>query len=180
MRGTMIVHDIPSEPLAARTDTERLQQRKQSRKRGRRYSLNDSPTISNNAPRLQIFEVLMALIFSLWFINESAAHNAFSLLAVFSSSKKRKLTHDDVVELEDTFNAMYSKLTHLFLPFVERVDIYDSAHKNLDIPFIVSVIDAAVSQHVSSSDVTEEVRERMQSIGYIRKILQQSSRRQSI
>ncbi len=188
-RGTMIVHssdDSSSSGSLAfvRSERERHEDRKRSRKSKRRLSFGDSPVkktlkVSANAQSKSIYEVLLAVIFALTHNSERHAQGAFDILASFTSSQTRKLDEDAVVMLEEVFNVLHPKLDHLFLPFVHNVDIRDPAERYLDIAHIVHAVESVVHIHVTSDLTKREVREIMEPLKYLNTILERTMRRRS-
>lgn len=188
-RGTMIVHssdDSSSDGSLAfvRSDRERHEDRKRSRKSKRRLSFGDSPVkktlrVSSSAKPKSIYEVLLAVIFALTHNSERHAQAAFDILASFTSSQTRKLDEDAVVTLEEVFNVLHPQLDHIFMPFIHNVDIRDSAEQYLDIAHIVPVVESAVHMQVTSDISKREIRELMEPLKYLHKVLERTMRRRS-
>lgn len=189
-RGTMIVHssdDSSSDGSLAfvRSERERHEERKRSRKSKRRLSFGDSPVkkalrVGSSAKPKSIYEVLLAVIFALTHNSERHAQGAFDILASFTSSQTRKLDEDAVVMLEEVFNVLNPKLDHLFLPFIHNVDIRDSAEQYLDIPYIVPVVESAVHMQVTSEISKREIKEIMEPLKYLHSVLERTMRRRSM
>jgi hypothetical protein len=183
----MIVHssdDSSSDGSLAfvRSERERHEHRKRSRKSKRRLSFGDSPvkkTTGSTAKPKSIYEVLLAVIFALTHNSERHAQGAFDILASFTSSQTRKLDEDAVVLLEEVFNVLHPKLDHLFLPFIHNVDIRDSAEQYLDIAHIVPIVEAAVHTHVTSDVSKREIKQLMEPLRYLHTVLERSMRRRS-
>lgn len=185
----MIVHssdDSSSDGSLAfmRSDRERHDDRKRSRKSKRRLSLGDSPVhktlkVGATARPKSIYEVLLAVIFALTHNSERHAQGAFDILASFTSSQTRKLDEDAVVMLEEVFNVLHPRLDHLFLPFIHNVDIRDSAEQYLDIAHIVPVVESAVHTQVSSDLSKRAIREIMEPLKYLHTVLERTMRRRS-
>lgn len=185
----MVVHssdDSSSDGSLAfvRSERERHEDRKRSRKSKRRLSFGDSPVkktsgVGSNSKPKSIYEVLLAVIFALTHNSERHAQGAFDILASFTSSQMRKLDEDAVVVLEEVFNVLHPKLDHLFLPFIHNVDIRDSAEQYLDIAHIVPIVDAAVHTQVTSNLSKREVKELMEPLKYLHTVLERTMRRRS-
>jgi hypothetical protein len=123
---------------------------------------------------------LVAVIFALTHNNERHAQGAFDILASFTSSQTRKLDEDSVVLLEEVFNVLHPKLDHLFLPFIHNVDIRDSAEQYLDIAHIVPIVEAAVHRQVTSNVTKRDIKELMEPLKYLHKVLERTMRRRSM
>jgi len=185
----MIVHssdDSSSDGLLTfvRSDRERHEDRKRSRKSKRRLSFGDSPVkrqlkLGATAKPKSIYEVLLAVIFALTHNSERHAQGAFDILASFTSSQTRKLEEDDVVMLEEVFNVLHPRLDHLFLPFIHNVDIRDSAEQSLDIAHIVPIVESAVHTQVSSDLSKRAIKEIMEPLKYLHTVLERTMRRRS-
>jgi hypothetical protein len=181
----MIVHDGSASDgslVFVRSERERHEDRKRSRRSNRRLSFGDSPvkkTTGVAAKPRSIYEVLLAVIFALTRNSERHAEGAFDVLASFTSSQTRKLDEDAVVMLEEVFNVLHPQLDHIFLPVVHNVDIRDSAEQYLDIAHIVPVVDAAVHMQVSSDLSKREIKELMEPLKYLHTVLERTMRRRS-
>jgi len=188
-RGTMIVHsrdDSSSDGSLAfmRSERDRHEDRKRSRKSKRRLSFGDSPVkrtmgAAATAKPKSIYEVLLAVIFALTHKSERHAQGAFDILASFTSSQTRQMDEDAVVMLEEVFNVLYPKLDHLFLPFIHNVDIRDSAEQYLDISHIVPTVESAVRTHVTLDLSKREIKDIMEPLKYLHKVLERTMRRRS-
>tara|TARA_X000000368_G_scaffold101847_1_gene78600 strand:- start:265 stop:825 length:561 start_codon:yes stop_codon:yes gene_type:complete len=185
----MVIHssDDPSsdESLAfVRSDRERHEDRKRSRKSKRRLSFGDSPVkktlkVGATAKPKSIYEVLLAVIFALTHTSERHAQGAFDILASFTSSRTRQLDEDAVVVLEEVFNVLHPNLDHLFLPFIHNVGIRDPAEQYLDIAHIVSVVESVVHAQVSADLTKREIKELMEPLTYLHAVLERDMRRRS-
>lgn len=186
----MIVHSSddssPDGSLAlVRSEGERHEERKRSRRSKRRLSFGDSPVkktlrVGPSAKPKSIYEVLLAVIFALTHNSERHAQGAFEILASFTSSQTRKLDEDAVVLLEEVFNVLNPKLDHLFLPFIHNVDIRDSAEQYLDIAHIVPIVEAAVHRQVTSNVSKRDIKELMEPLKYLYTVLERTIRRRSM
>lgn len=150
-----------------------------TRKSKRRLSFGASPVkktlrVVSNANPKSIYEVLLAVIFALTHNSERHAQAAFDILASFTPSQTRKLDEDSVVMLEEVFNILYTKLVHIFLPFIHNVDIRDSAEQYLDIAHIVPIVESAVHMHVNLSKC--KIRELMEPLEYLHTVLERTMR----
>ena len=186
----MVVHsggDSSSDESLAfvRSDRERHEDRKRSRKSKRRLSSGDSPVkkttrVGANPKTRSIYEVLLAIIFALTYHNERHAQGAFDVLASFTSSQNRKLDEDAVVMLEELFNVLHPRLDHIFLPFIHNVDIRDSAEQYLDIAHIVPIVESIVHAQITPELSKRDIRERMEPLKYLHTVLERTLRRRSM
>lgn len=179
----MVVHDNASTGSLAfvRSDRDRHEDRKRSRRSKRRLSFGDSPVkkTATKTPR-SIYDVLLAVIFALTPTSERHAQGAFDILASFTSAKARKLDEDAVVVLEEVFNILNPHLDHLFFPFVHMVDIRDPAEEVLDIAHIVPIVEAAVNANITPDLSRKDIKERLEPLKYLHTLLERTLRRRSM
>ena len=184
----MVVHDDVSSSNSSlafvRSDRDRHEDRKRSRRSKRRLSFGDSPVkrvaATGSKPPRSIYDVLLAIIFALTPNSERHAQGAFDILASFTSAKSRKLDEDAVVVLEEVFNVLSPRLDHLFYPFVHMVDIRDPAEDVLDIAHIVPIVEAEVNADISPDLSRKEIKERLEPLKYLHTVLERTLRRRSM
>lgn len=185
-RGTMVVHAGPATELPfVRSERERREERKVSRRSKRRFSLGDSPRTHSAARRTatsprSVYEVLLAVLFATTHGNDRHAQEAFEVLAGFTSSKTHRLDEDAIVTLEEVFNVLVPSFDHLFLDFVIEVDVHAAAEEYLDLPFLVRVVEHVVQSHVTPTTPKDKVREVMAPLKYLHKVLGRAQRRRSV
>ena len=181
----MVVHNDVSSSNSAfvRSERDRHENRKRSRRSKRRLSFGDSPVkraTSGSKPPRSVYDVLLAIIFALTPSSERHAQAAFDVLASFTSSRSRKLDEDAVVMLEEVFNVLSPGLDHLFHPFVHMVDIRDPADEVLDVAHIVPIVEVAVHSEITPDLTRKDIKERLEPLKYLHTVLERTLRRRSV
>lgn len=183
-QGTFVVHaDQTSVDIIPHKSTvTRRSERKASRRSKRRSSFGDSPTARKSVKSDttgSVYDVLLGVIFALTPLSERRAHDTFVLLTSMTAPSY-KLYEDTIVILEEAFSMLHPSIGHLFLSFVGEATVRDSAEYYLDIDYIVRVVDRIVKNQIRPNTTDAEIRERLEPLNYLYKIVKRRQKRLTI
>ena len=180
-RGTdIIIKDVDAGPTTfVRSERERIDAKKLSRKsRERRRITIDA--LPNNTIKTSVYSVLLGILFVLsTFVEETKIHIAHTILSGFTSQGYRYLDEDDIVMLENTFNALHHPLQHLFFAFVDKIDIHNPrAELYMDIDYIVKVLENAVYERTQAMDAKDK-KISISTLRYLKQLIRKTLRRKT-
>lgn len=154
-RATMVVReDVVGQAPQTQGARERHARRKASAGSRRRRSL-DRISHKKDSASPTVYQVLIHLIFAIASFRPMYAQDAFDTLASLTSSRKRSVTEEESMHLEEAFNVLHHGLDHLFMPWVRTPSLRGEAVAVLDLPFLVDVVLALEREAVHLPEVTK-------------------------
>lgn len=146
------MHDADPEAPQFESERERLKRRKRSRGSRRRLSTDGTTKRTRHTEHgvPTIYSVLLKVVFVMLHLRPALSDDAFNAVAAWTDG--RRLSENDVVDLEDLFQVIDHHLDHLFHPWVREVEIYDLADDYLDVPFLVETVTRIAHDFAMNTD----------------------------